>query len=190
MNNFFRQTSLLILSILLLSSCGWQLRGHNNALENVQSVHINSRNQQSELVQDLKRSLEAINVATASDLNKAQYSLVLLDERSLRRTATVSAGARVAEYLLVEEADVLILAADGSQLLPRTTLSVERVYEFDENNVLANDDEAKLLKKEMRSNLTRQIIDLLRVASQKSVQSTPAVSEPIEQIAPVDATES
>ena len=175
MNNIFRTALAVTLSAVLLTGCGWHLRGQMDAMEGVQSVHISGHNLQSELIHTLKPDLQAIDVSTVANATDAQYSIVILDERSERRTATVSASARVAEYRLTEEVDLLILATDGTQLLPRTTLSVERVFEFDEDNVLANDDEAALLKREMRNNLARQIIDRLRIASKKPVaQKVPA----------------
>lgn len=173
MNNFFRSATIITaMCSLLLAGCGWHLRGHNAALQNVESIHISARNTQSALIQTLKRDLKAIDVAMADSAASAQYTIAILDERSERRTATVSASARVAEYRITEEVDLLILANDGSQLMPRTTLTAERVYEFDEDNVLASDDETELLKREMRSNLSRQIIDRLRNISGKATTGT------------------
>ncbi|MCB1667769.1 MAG: LPS assembly lipoprotein LptE [Porticoccaceae bacterium] len=177
MNNLFRSGIALILSVLLVSGCGWHLRGHNDALQNVQSVHISGRNLQSPLIQTLKRDLKSIDVVLSTDAASAQYSIIILDERSSRRTATVSASARVAEYQLTEEVDLLILGADGIQQMPRTTLTLERVFEFDEDNVLAKDDEMELLRHEMRANLSRQIIDRLRLISSRPANAKPAVTE-------------
>jgi len=169
MNKFLRFTIVSALSAVLLTGCGWHLRGHNAALVNVQSAHVSARNLQSDLVVELKRSLAANNIATPNSATDAQYSIVILNQHSERRVATVTASARVAEYRLTEEVDVLILDANGEPALPRTTLSAELVFEFDEDNVHAKDDEERLLKAEMRSTLIRQIVDLLRVASRNAI---------------------
>jgi len=87
---------------------------------------------------------------------------VILDQRSKRRTATISGQARISELEISEELKFTILAADGTEVTPPTTVRDERVFEYDENNILATDDEAKLLRREMRTSLVRQLINYLQ----------------------------
>jgi len=75
---------------------------------------------------------------------------------------------RVSEYQLTEEVTIMILAANGQPLLQRTTLSTERFFDFDENDVQSKEDEANLLRREMRNDLIRQIISRLDAVANRS----------------------
>ncbi len=159
---------------LLAAGCGWHLRGTSDAPGNIQSLHISARNLESDLVEDLRRALVGNGITVAKNATEAEYSLVILAEDSDRRTASIGASARVAELLLTESADFLILAADGTQVLGRTTVATERLFEYNEDNVLATDDEALLLRSEMRSELVRKILNRLRFVSHRTSSNAPA----------------
>lgn len=151
-----------LLAALLGSGCGWQLRGHGDAPQNVDSLHIGGRPIDSELKHELERNLEALDIELKESSKEAQYSLVVLDQRARRRTATISGRARISELEISEELKFTVLAADGTEITPPTTIRDDRIFEYDEDNVLATDDEAKLLRREMRSSLVRQLINYLQ----------------------------
>lgn len=170
------RTTLLIalLGALLAAGCGWHLRGTSDAPDNIESLHISARNLNSALVEDLRRALVSNGITVAKNATEAKYSLVLLAENSDRRTASIGASARIAELLLTESADFLILAADGTQVLGRTTATAERQFEYNEDNVLTTDDEALLLRAEMRSELVHKILNRLRFVSHRTSDNAPA----------------
>ncbi len=171
-----RLTALLL--TFILASCGWHLRGYEAGLDHIESVHIRSENVGVDLLDHLARRLAASNVTTTANATEARYSILLQDQDSRRRVASLSGSARVSEYRLTEEVDLVVFNAAGEQLLPRTTLSSEQVFEFDEDNVHARDDEEQRLKSEMHEALARQIIARLRIAASKSV--SPATADATE----------
>lgn len=167
-----------LLMAVTVTSCGWHLRGSEGQLaNNVSSVHISGPNRQSDFYRALTRSLKAQNVEIADSHTEAQYRIVTSKQRSERRTATVSSSARVSEYQLTELVDVIIFAADGSQVLPRTTMRTERFFDFDENDVQSKNEEENLLKREMLDDLVRQIINRLSALSSRP-SSAPANNAP------------
>ena len=161
-----------VLIAMTVTSCGWHLRGSGQLTSNISSVHISGANKKSDFYRTLSRSLKANKVVITDSHTEAQYRIVTLNQRSERRTATVSSGARVSEYQLTELVDVVIFAANGTQVLPRTTLRVERFYDFDENDVQSKTEEAALLKKEMINDLAQQVIRRLNAVSNRSNSST------------------
>jgi len=157
--------SALCLLVGLIGGCGWQLRGSGDIADNIGSLHITARNPSDKLVTELRRALLANDIQISAHASEARLSLVILDQRSQRDTASLTASARVAEYRLAEEVDYLILSSDGQQLVAPETASSERVFEFNEEDVLARDNEVRLLKQEMRRELIRQMLNRLRFAS-------------------------
>ena len=161
-----------LLMAVVVTSCGWHLRGSGQLAGNISSVHISGADKKSDFYRTLSRSLKAQKVVITGSHTEAEYRIVTLNQRSESRTATVSSGARVSEYQLTELVDMVIFAANGAQLLPRTTLRVERFYDFDENDVQSKNEEAELLKEEMINDLAQQVIRRLNAVSSLSNSST------------------
>jgi len=167
MKRFFCLVITGLLVTTLTAGCGWHLRG-TGSVDNVSSVHISSQGRFNDFYEALSRSLQANDITVVKNATDAQYNIVILDQKYSRKTATVSVTVRVSEYQLTEEVTIMILASNGQPLLQRTTLSTERFFDFDENDVQSKEDEANLLRREMRSDLIRQIISRLDAVANRS----------------------
>jgi len=164
----------LLLLAIGLGGCGWQLRGQGDAPQHIDSLHIGGRPMDDQLRRALERDLDALGIPRTDKASEAQYSLVVLQQRSRRRTATLTGGARTSELELIEELEFTLLARDGTVVIPPATVRDDRVFEFNEDDVLATDDEAQLLRREMRANLVRQIIGYLQRVGPRPVGDAPA----------------
>ena len=156
-------TLLLVTALTLLTACGWQLRNSQIIPQSLGSLHLSSGDSHSNLIAELTRALDVYGVKVVTNANDASYSVVIVDFRSTRRIGTMNASARVAEYQLNEEVDFLIVDAKGNTLIPLSTASVERVYEFNERDVLASDNEEQQVKEGMRADIIYQILNRLRL---------------------------
>jgi len=87
---------------------------------------------------------------------------VITQERSLVRVATVNENARVSEQELTEEATFMVVDKEGVQAVPLSTVTVQRIFEYNEDNVLATQDERELIRTEMRRDLISQMLNRLR----------------------------
>ncbi len=167
MNRIITRIGLTLATTALLSACGWHLRGVGMIPPGLDSLHIGGTLEATHpLVRDLTQSLDAADIDVPRDSADAQYSLKILDYRSTTRAATVNANARISEQQLTEEVDFAILDRAGDTVLPRTTVTAERVFEYDEDNALATQDERELIRSEMRRNLVSQMLDRLRQLKQ------------------------
>lgn len=161
--------------ILLLSACGWHLRGTNQADLNVDSVYITADRGLSDFVIELKRALAVNQVSTPDLASNADYSIALSNEKKTRRAVSVGNDALVTEYELSLSIDYLITSKQGDLLVPVTKAEVIRSYEFDRNAMVAKSEEENLIKAEMQNTLIQQILRQLRFVSQaeKSSSLTP-----------------
>ncbi|MDX2350091.1 MAG: LPS assembly lipoprotein LptE [Porticoccus sp.] len=166
-----------LLMATIVTGCGWHLRGTGQVADNISSVHISAQDRNSEFYRSLERAIISNDITVAENATEAQYSIVTLNNKSSRRTSSVSGGARASEYQLTESVDILILAADGTQLLPRTTLRATRYLDFDENEVQSKVQEAELLRKEMHRDLAQQVIRRLNAINNLS-DSSPGTTAP------------
>lgn len=149
-------------ALLTLSGCGWQLRGSGMIPEGLKSLYVVSRDPNSNLVRDLSRALESADVEVPDSPEGADYSLIILKEKSLVRVASVNEAARTSEQALIEEVQFIVNDAAGLTVIPEAKVTTERVFEYDENNVLATQDERDLIRTEMRRDIINQMLNHLR----------------------------
>jgi LPS-assembly lipoprotein len=147
---------------LLIIGCGWQLRGTTMIPEGLESLHIAAPDNNPELARQLRQALKSAGITVPESADEAQYSLVILSAKPSRRTATVNPNARVSELELTEEVTFMIRDHAGQIAIPSSTVIAERVFEYDENNVVATQDEERLIRGEMRRDLVGQILNRLR----------------------------
>ncbi|MEJ6611736.1 MAG: LPS assembly lipoprotein LptE [Porticoccus sp.] len=156
---------------LMITSCGWHLRssGHTAALAAINQIHIDG-DQKNQLYRFVSRSLKSSNIAITENSKEAEITIRLINQRSISRSASVNSSARVSELHITELVDVEIVTADGKVLLPKTTLSREKFFNYNEGNVSTNAEEQKILKREMMNDLARKIINILNSMLTKTSQ--------------------
>ena len=113
--------------LILISSCGWQLRGQQEPNTPSESIYISSNITNKEYVAVLRRSLRTFGFETAWDTENADLKIVLTNFREDTRISSLNASARAAEYMLTEDVDFMITDNNGNELVSLTTVSIERV---------------------------------------------------------------
>ena len=149
----------ILAAALATSACGWQMRG-SLATEHLQSIHISGQNS-GPFVAQLQKSLRGQGVEFKG-ADGAQYQIRIDEQKSERRVASVSSSARATEYLLIEKLRFQVLDGMGSPLMPVAELSSERTFEFDEQQVIGKGDESELIRRELRNELIRQLVEQLK----------------------------
>ena len=157
-----RNILVMLLVTLTVTSCGWHLRGKGMIPEGLESLYVVSRDPDGKLSRDLSRALTRAGVTVPDIEADAQLTLIILRERSMVRVASVSEQARVSEQELTEQAEFTVVDPNGETRLAKSLVSVERIFEYDEGNVLATQDERELIRREMRRDLVNQILNRLR----------------------------
>tara|TARA_B100000029_G_scaffold511409_1_gene605376 strand:- start:689 stop:1198 length:510 start_codon:yes stop_codon:yes gene_type:complete len=148
----------LMTSLLFVSNCGFHLRGtHNLEMADFESIHIEVRNETGEMRQLLERSFLQTNVEVLSSASKAEYSLLVYNERNSRRAVATTSNISVAEYEIVQQLSLQLLSNDRKLLIPRVTISTERTYTFDDQSLESSTEEEALLREEMRRDLSEQV---------------------------------
>lgn len=152
-----------------VAGCGFSLRGSQQfGSELVGQLYLEDRGPVS-ILQPLRNALTAQQVRFATVRGDADTVVVLSDEVISRRVASVSSSGKVSEYELLHAIDLqTIRSVDGvragqleitSDNQPkRQTVSVARDYTYDETDVLAKDDEERILRGEMADELVRHLV--------------------------------
>ncbi len=145
--------SLIGLLVLLVSGCGYQLRGSD--LGDLLSISFTGTREAPVTFRAIRDSLEESKVTIVSPAVDVM-AVHILDERSMRRSVATTNVIDAAEYELRLELDVSITRNEET-LLERSTLIAERVYAIDSANLSGSYEEQTLLMDEMRAELARKL---------------------------------
>ena len=165
--------NLLVMGLaVLLSACGFQLRGTGTNELSIKELDLSARNAYGETVTQLRQVLEASGVKIISG---APYKLYLADEQETQRILSYAGAGRTGEY---QVSTVLTYDIRGEKdlLLKSDKLEVQKVFIHDGNNLVGSDQEANDARHETRRELVQRM--MLRLQ-----QLTPAQLDALQQTA-------
>ncbi|MFK8020328.1 MAG: LPS assembly lipoprotein LptE [Pseudomonadales bacterium] len=155
------RTKILFTSVLLslmLSSCGFHLRGAFEVPDSLRIVHLSSENPASAMLSNVRRTMLASGMQVVKYSSEAPYSLHLSGERTEKRSISVDSLAAAAEFQLRQFISYEIRDERKQLLLGPLELISERNFQNDINNVVGKRDEERLIREEMHIQLAAQIM--------------------------------
>ncbi|BFM10731.1 LPS assembly lipoprotein LptE [Simiduia litorea] len=155
-------------ALLLLSSCGWHLRGALDLPSDLNSIYLTGAS--GSLRSAIDKQLDANNIALAASASEAQYVLAISDEDTKQRTAALGSDALAAEYEYTASANFELRRPDGTLLGAADKVQVVRSVNFDATQVLGASSESQLVKEEMTRELASQLIRRMSFLAKKNTQ--------------------
>ena len=166
-------TAALVGAPLMLSSCGFHLRGYDSPMTYaVQSTRLilNDNDPTSfRLKQPLTQRLNAVGINVVDDIgrqinssDKQHTSTIRVENIRLKRYELVGV---LTEVRLVLSADVFYETLNNTQGQPnepmtvKNQVQVERTYQFDEASVSTDDKQGKQIEEWLYRNLAQRITD-------------------------------
>ena len=161
-----------ITAVLLMSACGFQLRGSGpGALLPFETMYISSAG----VGLDLKRRLARSGATTIVEDRKAAEAIFeILSETRDRQILSVNSQGRVREFTLNLHVTYRIVDQAGRSLSPHTHALVQRTLSFNESQVLAKEGEELIMYRDMESDMVNQL--LRRIAAARPLPAAPAQS--------------
>ncbi len=166
--------ALLLLFALVLSGCGYHLRGHD--LKGVQfpfhSVYIKAP-AETPFVVALRRSLQSYKLEVTQSPDKADLTLEIVSEVPEKQITALSAAGHVIEYLLRYRVSLRAYDKQQEEWLPAAEITLQRIFPYDDTQVLAKEQEEALLYRDMRGDLVQQVMRRLALAKPPQQPATP-----------------
>lgn len=153
----------MALVITLLAGCGFHPRGSVTRLTDLGSIYVDASRNLS-IADDIREALTDAAFTLAPNRDEADIMLRLTGEEQRERVVSVRSTGRVSELELSHAVDMLIAESiDGSEPVYSESQSFNRVevireYTYDETGVLGKENEARILRSEMETELVRQIV--------------------------------
>lgn len=151
---------------LLLTACGFHLRGTGSTQMALTELNFASRDDLSPLSREVKQSLINNKVLISSS---APFTLYLGLVEQSRRTASFTPGTRTAEYQLTSSVAYELRSGSLPALL-QDRVEVQRSYAFNHNNVTGSGQEEMMLHDEMRRELVTQLMMRLQAITPEQLQ--------------------
>ena len=146
----------LIVTALLLTACGFHLRGQAGMPFN--TLYLDAANPGTPFIADLRRSLEINNVKLVSTAEQADVVLNIVSEIPDKQILTLSGTGRVNEFQLSYRVSLRAYDLKLRDWIPAEEIALRRDYLYDDTKILAKEAEEALLYQSMRSDMVQQIV--------------------------------
>ena len=149
--------SFLLVSILMISGCGFHLRGTHTNLPWLNSVAIiNNANRY--LNPLISEELKDNDVQVTDNLAKAKYWLIIDSDNFEQQILSISSSTTPRQYQLIYTVRFKLQKTNGEEIIPPSQVNITRVVTINSNRILGSNDEEDHFKKEMINEAVIQIL--------------------------------
>lgn len=152
-----RKLAIVPVALLLLSGCGFKLQTRADLPPEMQQTRLEIKSPYSTFARRLEILLEQ-NGATVVPSGENAAILEVPQNRMRREIQSIGDNARVREYLIRHTVQFRLLDSEGKEMIPLQTLEQSRVYEFNEQDILAAERENEFLRDDLSDSLARMVV--------------------------------
>ncbi len=160
------QKTLILFMMLILTSCGYHLRGALDLPTGMKVVYMEGGSAQ--LQEQFKRTMEISSVPIASSPEKAGIIVKIFDEDNQRRVLSLDSGGSANYFELYYRLDYELLDGKNKVIAERQPVEIKRDYYNNQLAVIAKENEETVIRNEMYRQAVRTIVNRARVALEVS----------------------
>lgn len=146
-----------LLICLVLSACGFSVRGVSNFPPGMSAVYIESSNRHSPFYSELTTRIRASDLELKSGSDNADTVIRILEDQTGQRPLTVSARNVPREYEIYYIVNFAV-AMNGEQVLEPQRLVLTRNYTWNETLVLGKAREEEVLRRALATDLVGLLV--------------------------------
>ena len=143
-----------ILFTLIISACGFQLRG----LAELSFKNLYIQGNTLSISRDLKQSFKTNGIQVVDNVESAEVLLELLRETNEKRILSLSGGGLVREYELNYKVNFRTREATSPTWSQPQTVQVRRDFSYDDKVLLGKGEEEARLNADMRKDAVREVL--------------------------------
>jgi len=166
---------LLLTAALLLSACGFHMRGHNqNGSEYAfRSLYLKTATE-TPFTTELRLNLELNKITLASSSAQSDLVLDIVSESTDKQIIALSGAGQVREFLLRYKVSVRAYDNRQNDWLNADEIVLQRSLTYDDSQILAKEQEEAMLMRDMRSDAAQQVMRRLSRAKPRADNGAPA----------------
>jgi LPS-assembly lipoprotein len=146
------RTWLAMVGLLAVSACGFRLAGSEPLPAVLVRPYLSLKNPYSDFSREFERRLKSAGAALQTVRADSTASIEVTKDLVETRTLSVTSQNIPTEYELVYTVTFVVKGPDNQLLAPQT-ISLSQDYSFEENALLAKENEADVLRQQMARDL-------------------------------------
>jgi len=158
--------------VLLLSSCGFHLRGNIPLSPHIKHIYLKTESPYSELSRNIRTTFQTSNIDVVSTPDEANVTLAILSTQESQQQTNVSATQQTRQFLLTYTVIFEVQDSKGIPVSLPQTVSETRTFTIKSSETLAGSNEAMTLFQQMHSAV---VFDMMTRLS--SHQMTKSINE-------------
>lgn len=156
----------MLTAALLLSACGFQLRG--TATLPFSSMYVQAA-PTSVFATQLRRAVRSGSGTRVTDQKEgAEVILQIMSETQEKQILSLGGGGRVSEYQLRYRVSFRLTDGKNREHIPASEIVLKRDFTYDDRQALSKEQEEQLLYRDMRSDAVQQLVRRLQAAKIQS----------------------
>ncbi len=146
---------------LLLTGCGFQLRGDHKLSAHLTPLYIQTNHPYSDFTKTLQNTLRTSNIQLVTDPMDASVILNILSETSTQTTGNVATNTTTWVYNLTYKVTYELIDKKGKIITGPFTAIEQRTFMTTSNEILSSSYAQRSLDQDMESAAVSQIIEVL-----------------------------
>lgn len=152
----------LVTLVLLLSACGYHLRGAVVLPDNLKQVYLDGASMQ--LREQFRKVLRSASGELVQTPETAKVIIKIFNESNDQRVLSLSARGRSNELELYYRLQYALVKADNTVVLENQPIEIKRQYFNDQQDMVAKDNEQQVIRNEMLQQAVRMMVDRVSAA--------------------------
>ena len=142
---------------MLLAGCGFHLQGRQPLPAQFANTYVDTQDEQTDFVQDLRKALIASKVNVIRTKGSAGATITVHEDELTERILSVSARNIPTEYELTYRVKFSVVSGDKT-LIDNEEISAMRDISFDEAQLLAKEREQEILREALARDLVALVM--------------------------------
>jgi LPS-assembly lipoprotein len=157
-------STLMILAVLLLTACGYHLRGAIDLPSEMKSVYIEGAS--TSLQEQFRKAFASSNVQLVTSRSAAGTIITVSNEENLKRALSLGASGYANQYGLEYRLNYEVTDMNNKPLVTSQPISIKREYFNNQQLILGKDNEEIVIRNEMYQQAVRTIVNQVRFGLQ------------------------
>ena len=153
---------ILIYCTLLLTSCGFHLRGTITGLDWLSPIAIDMQQPDHILNIELQNALQSNNILITTI--KPKYRLIIEHHQFNTQLTSVSSSTTPRQYLITYSVQYHLISATGKIIIPSHNTLITRQNTLNNDRILGSETEKHIIEREMIHEIAYRIVHQLTLA--------------------------
>lgn len=153
--------TLILCTLLLMSACGYHLRGSHGLPEAYKSVYFQGAS--SHLKKSVRRALRSSDGFLVSNAGESDIVIQIVKEEMDKRSLSLSPTGRATEYELAYKLHYSLYDTAGKKIAEPQKIEIIKNYFNDQEDILAKNKEEQVIRNEIYQKAAQTIFNRARV---------------------------